>query len=181
MSDHPDEDADADSVGDAGGQADGGPTSSYKSRAPLEKFLKNLMFNKYERTICSMAKSSGQNTLDLTTEEAKSIKASLDEIAGHYAADFPPTPAAVTNAGVVRHSAGDGLGDNRSVLTVVTEGAPLTNDEYKQQLDEFTRKVADFDKGKMEAFINNRLAFVVDDLSTEVSLKQKNKIKKIRK
>ena len=173
MSDPPDEDADADSVGDAGGQADGGPTSSYKSRAPLEKFLKNLMSNKYERTICSMAKSSGQNTLDLTTEEAKPIKASLDEIAGHYAADFPPTPAAVTNAGVVRHSAGDGLGDNRSVLTVVTEGAPLTNDEYKQQLDEFTRKVADFDKGKLEAFINNRLAFVVDDLSAEVSLKQK--------
>ena len=98
-----------------------------------------------------MAKSSGQNTFDLTTEEAKSIKASLDDIAGHYVADFPPTPAAVTNAGVVRHSAGDGLGDNRSVLTVVTEGAPLTTDEYKLQLDEFTRKTADFDKGKLES------------------------------
>ena len=184
VSGHSDEDADDDSVGDAGGQADGGPTSSYKSRGPLEKFLNHLMMNKYERVICSMAKSSVQNTLDLTTDEAKTIKASLDEIAGLYAADFPPTPAAVTNGGVVRHSAGDGLGDNPSVLTVVTEGAPLTNDEYKVQLEEFTRKVADFDKGKLEAFINNRLAFVVDDMSTEVCIpKAKNKIKhkKIKK
>ena len=113
VSDPPDEDADADSVVDAGGQADGGPTSSYKSRLPLEKFLKNLMFNKLERVICSMAKSSSQNTLDLTTEEAKSIKASLDEIAGHYVADFPPTQVAV-NAGVVRHTV-----ESSSVLTVV--------------------------------------------------------------
>ena len=120
-----------------------------------------------------MVRWSGQNTLDLTKEEAKPIKASLDEIAGHYVADFPPTPAAVTNACVVQHSAGDGMGDNRSVLTVVTEGAPLTTDEYKLQLDEFTRKVADFDKGKLESFINNRVAFVIDDLTTEASLKRK--------
>ena len=167
VSDPPDEDADADSVVDAGGQADGGPTSSYKSRLPLEKFLKNLMFNKLERVICSMAKSSSQNTLDLTTEEAKSIKASLDEIAGHYVADFPPIQVAV-NAGVVRHTV-----ESSSVLTVVTEGAPLTTDEYKLQLDEFTRKVADFDRVKLESFINNRVAFVVDDLATEGSLKRK--------
>ena len=167
VSDPPDEDADADSVVDAGGQADGGPTSSYKSRLPLEKFLKSLMFNKLERVICSMAKSSSQNTLDLTTEEAKSIKASLDEIAGHYVADFPPTQVAV-NAGVVRHTV-----ESSSVLTVVTEGAPLTNDEYKVQLGEFTRRVADFDKATLEAFINNRVAFVIDDLTTEGSLKRK--------
>ena len=167
VSDPPDEDADADSVVDAGGQADGGPTSSYKSRLPLEKFLKSLMFNKLERVICSMAKSSSQNTLDLTTEEAKSIKASLDEIAGHYVADFPPIQVAV-NAGVVRHTV-----ESSSVLTVVTEGAPLTHDEYKLQLADFQKRVADFDKAKLEAFINNRVAFVVDDLATEGSLKRK--------
>ena len=116
-----------------------------------------------------MAKSSSQNTLDLTTEEAKPIKASLDDIAGHYVADFAPTPAAVTNAGVVRHN----VESDSSVLTVVTEGAPLTNDEYKLQLAEFHKKVADFDKAKLESFINNRVAFVVDDLATEGSLKRK--------
>ena len=125
------------------------------------------MFNKLERVIRSMAKSSSQNTLDLTTEEAKPIKASLDEIAGHYVADFPPTQVAV-NAGVVRHTV-----ESSSVITVVTEGAPLTNDEYKLQLAEFTKRVADFDKAKLESFINNRVAFVVDDLATEGSLKRK--------
>ena len=74
-----DEDADDDSVGDAGGQADGGPTSSYKSRGPLEKFLNHLMMNKYERVICSMIRLSagGHNTLDLTADDAKQIKVPL--------------------------------------------------------------------------------------------------------
>jgi len=36
-----------------------------------------------------------------------------------------------------------------------------------------SRKVADFDKWKLESFINNRVAFVIDDLTTEGSLKRK--------
>ena len=75
MSDPPDADRDPD--GDAGGdvEADNGPTSSYKSRAPLERFLKSLMSNKLERVICSMVKSSqgGHNTLDLAADDANQI------------------------------------------------------------------------------------------------------------
>ena len=67
--------ADRDPDGDAGGdvEADSGPTSSYKGRPPLERFLKALMSNRLERTICSMIRSSagGHNTLDLTADAAK--------------------------------------------------------------------------------------------------------------
>ena len=73
VSDPPEADRDPD--GDAGGdvEADNGPTSSYKSRPPLERFLKALMSNRLEKTICSMVRASagGHNTLDLTADVAK--------------------------------------------------------------------------------------------------------------
>jgi len=122
-----------------------------------------------------MVKSSqgGHNTLDLTADVAKYIKVSLDEIAALYGADFPPIPA--STPGVVQHTAstGGGAGDNAPVLTVVTQGAPLTPDEYKLQLDEHHKTIAEFDRNKLDAFVNNRLALVVDTLETMPSLKRK--------
>ena len=90
----------------------------------------SLLSNKLERVICSMVRSSvgGHNTLDLTADEARPIKASLDEIAALYVVDFPAIPA--STPGVVLHSATTegGAGGNESVLTVGTHDAPLTSD-----------------------------------------------------
>ena len=52
----------------------------------------------------------------------------------------------------------------------MTEGSPLTPGEYKYQLDEFTRQVVDLDKAKFDSHISDRVAFVIDASTTELSL-----------
>jgi len=157
-------------------EAGEGPLSSYKSRPPLERFLKSLMSNKFERVICSMVKSSGgsHRTLDLTSDEAKLIKTSPDEITALYLADFPVLPS-TSKPGVVTHSTPhlDGAENNQAVLTVVTQEAPLTEEEYKLQLNEHQTSVAEFERMKLDAYVTNRVAIVTDTLTTNEGLKRK--------
>ena len=55
----------------------------------------------------------------------------------------------------------------------MTQEAPLTEEEYKLQLNEHQKSVAEFERMKLDAYVTNRVAIATDTLTTNEGLKRK--------
>ena len=143
-----------------------GDISSYASRQVLLTFLKGLVKNVYEKTICGMSKTTAAHRLDLTSEAAAPIRKVIDQISASYNVDFPPTTG--PNPVVVTYGT-----DTDAALTVVVKDEPLTMSEYNGQLEQYNKTVTEFENNKVDYLLGSKIVTVVDDMQDTAKLKRK--------
>ena len=136
--------------------------------------MQKLASCKYERTIRNMAndmQSESKAVLDLSTAAANPINRVIAHIGTLYKSDFPPeiTPE---SSKLLQHALTPGLGSSDSV-SVRMQAEELSEADYANRLEVWNGLVAKHAEREYSSFINDRIAWVVDDLTDPVRVGRK--------
>ena len=137
--------------------------SSYTCLKPLITFCEKMMRGTFDIALCKLTNDSiAGKSLNLANQE-DSLKNILADIAGKYAADFPPKKESSGEARVTH----DGM-------EVIKSSTLQDKADYEIELDKYLKASAENEAQQIKEYIMTRVAFVIDDLTDDLP----NKISK---
>lgn len=131
--------------------------SSYTCLKPLITFCEKMMRGTFDIALCKLTNDSiAGKSLNLANQE-DSLKNILADIAGKYAADFPPKKES-SGEDRVTH---DGM-------EVIKSTSLQDKADYEIELDKYLKASGENEAQQIKEYIMTRVAFVIDDLTDDL-------------